>query len=622
MKPIAIIASGVVSPLGEGVAAFSVGEAGSRPATRVVRDAVLEAAGLRRPNAARAPLKSPPNQDRAQALLARALELLSTALNQRLPSWQGLRVGVALGTSSGGLETLTDVLAARARRESIAPERARDASYFGPLRALECLPVEPARLTQVLSACASSTVALGIGCRWLAAGSCDLVIAGGYDALTLFAAAGFEALGATTASVPRPFRKGRDGLALGEGAALVALMRPDAGSALGYVLGFGLGCDAVHVTAPDRTGAGLARAMRAALADAAVEPSRIDLISAHATATPFNDNAEAHAIAAVIGPTAERVVVHPFKAVSGHTLGAAGALETLAALDAVGRGLLPGALGDGELDSEFSARLCTQNMPGNAAHILKLSTAFGGANAALVLAPHLPRQVNVDHARRRVRLRALGQAQIVPDLKLIARFATLPELELERLDAPSALTLSAIASVLATANLAPPSPSCGVVVGTSTATVEVDEAFAARLRQRGSRGAEPRRFPATSPNLAPGRAAIAFGLQGPSLSVGAGALAALEALLLGIELLEAGDAESLFVVAAEDVGPVVRQLWAAGGLTLPEPGAIAALLDTGEVGMPLETDALISQLSEAPSRIPELPPGWPLLKHALRSGRA
>ncbi|HTA91156.1 MAG TPA: hypothetical protein VK745_16330, partial [Polyangiaceae bacterium] len=62
--------------------------------------------------------------------------------------------------------------------------------------------------------------------------------------------------------------------------------------------------------------------------------------------------------------------------------------------------------------------------------------------------------------------------------------------------------------------------------------------------------------------------------------------------------------------------------WAAGGLTLPEPGAIAALLDTGEVGMPLETDALISQLSEAPSGIPELPPGWPLLKHALRSGRA
>jgi hypothetical protein len=104
--------------------------------------------------------------------------------------------------------------------------------------------------------------------------------------------------------------------------------------------------------------------------------------------------------------------------------------------------------------------------------------------------------------------------------------------------------------------------------------------------------------------------------------VGANSLAALEALLLAIELLGAGDAEALFVVATEDVGPVVRDLWAAAGLPIPEPGAIAALLDTGDAGMPLETDVLISQLQEERARGPELPPGWPLLKRALRSGRA
>jgi len=386
------------------------------------------------------------------------------------------------------------------------------------------------------------------------------------------------------------------------------------------VLGFGLGCDALHITAPDRSGAGLARAARAALADAELEPSRIDLISAHGTATPFNDNAEARAIASVIGRTAERVVVHPFKAVAGHTLGAAGTLETLAALDAASRGLLPGSPGDGELDSEFTARLCTQNMPGRAAHILKLSTAFGGANAALVLSPHAPRRPASGHAPRRVRLRALGEPQIAPDLELIARFATLPELERERLDTPSALTLSAIASVLAAAHLEA-RRGCGVIVGTMSATVEVNEAFAARLRERGPRGAEPRRFPATSPNLAPGRAAIAFGLQGPAFSVGSGELAGLEALLLGIELLEAGDAESLFIVATEDVGPVVRDLWTLAGLPVPEPGAIAALLDTGGLGMPLETGALSSQL-RGERGVPELPPGWPTLKRALCSGRA
>jgi 3-oxoacyl-[acyl-carrier-protein] synthase II len=621
VTPVAIVASGAVSPLGEGPQAYGVGEAGARPVTCVARDLALETAGLRRPNVARAALITPHKQDRAYALLSRALELLAADLDQRVPGWQSLRLGVALGTSSGGLGTLTDVLGARARREPVDAEQARAATYFGPLSALERWGFTPARLTQVLSACASSTVAVGIGCRWLAAGSCDLVLAGGYDALTLFAAAGFEALGATTAGVPRPFRKDRDGLALGEGAALVALMRSPRERALGHVLGFGLGCDAVHITAPDRTGAGLARAARAALADAELEPTRVDLISAHATATAFNDSAEAHAIAAVIGPTAERVVVHPFKAVVGHTLGAAGTLELLAALDAAGRGLLPGALGDSELDSEFTARLCTQNMPGNAAHVLKLSTAFGGANAALVASPNAPRYPASSHARRRVRLRALGEPQIAPDLALIARFATLPELELGRLDAPSALTLSAIASVLAGASLEA-RHRCGVLVGTMSATVEVDEAFAFRLRERGPRGAEPRRFPPTSPNLAPGRAAIAFGLQGPSLSVGAGPLAALEALLLGIELLEAGDAESLFVVALEDVGHAVREIWSLAGLPQPEPGAIAALLDTGELGMPLEPDTLAAQLREEWGRAPALAPGWPMLKRALRSGRA
>jgi 3-oxoacyl-[acyl-carrier-protein] synthase II len=621
LKPIAILAAGVVSPLGEGAAAFSVGELGARAETRVAHDPALAAAGLRRPNVARVSLQT--SGDRARALLERALTLLIADLERARPGFRELRVGIALGTSSGGLGTLTELLADRAVGRALDETRALASSYFGPLSALECLKLEPVRVTQVLAACASSTVAMGIACRWLEADRCDLVIAGGYDALTLFAAAGFEALGATTASAPQPFRKGRDGLALGEGAAVVALARSHQGPVLGHVLGFGVGCDAIHVTAPDRTGAGLARAARAALADAQVEPAQIDLISAHATATPFNDSAEAHAIASVIGATAERVAVHPFKAVAGHTLGAAGTLETLAALSAASRGLLPGAFGEGEIESEFSAHLCTQNMPGNAAQILKLSTAFGGVNAALVVAPQLPRRPAAARQRHRARLRALGDPQLVADLALIARHTTLGELDLERFDRPSLLALSAAANLLEAQPLAAEARhSCGVIVGTMSASLEVNELFAARLRERGPRGAEPRRFPATSPNLPAGRTAIAFGLQGPAFSVGAGSLAALEALLLAIELLEAGDAESLLVVALEDVGPVVRDVFAAAGLPQPEPGAIAALLDTGDAGMPLEPDGLVCRLREGWAQAPEVAPGWPLLKQALRSGRA
>jgi len=164
--------------------------------------------------------------------------------------------------------------------------------------------------------------------------------------------------------------------------------------------------------------------------------------------------------------------------------------------------------------------------------------------------------------------------------------------------------------------------SCGVIVGTMSASLEVNEAFAARLRERGARGAEPRRFPATSPNLAPARAAIAFGLQGPNFSVGAGPTAALEALLLGIELLAAGDAQSLLVLAVEDVGPVAREVFGAAGLPQPEPGAIAALLDVGGSGLPLEPEGLAVQLRDAHARASKTAPGWPLLKRALSSARA
>jgi len=623
VKPIAIIAAGVISPLGENEAGYAVGELGTRPETRVGVDSGLVAAGLRRPNAARALLEPASANDRAHALLERALSQLLANLERVLPGFRELRLGLALGTSSGGLSSLTELLAARAGNRDISQEQALSASYFGPLRALERFELKPVRNTQVLAACASSTVAMGIGCRWLEAGACDLVIAGGYDALTTFAAAGFEALGATTASVPRPFRRDRDGLALGEGAALVALSRTPNRTPLGHVLGFGIGCDAFHVTAPDRTGAGLARAARAALEDAEVAPSRIDLVSAHATATPFNDSAESHAMAAVLGPTVERVVVHPFKAIVGHTLGAAGTLETLAALSAARRGILPAAYGEGELESEFPARLCGQNQSGNAAYLLKLSTAFGGANAALVLSPQAPHRPPAARPQRRVRLRGLGEPALVPDVARIARATAIAEQDLERYDRPSLLCLAAISNLLeAKALSAEARKSCGVIVGTMSATLEVNELFAARVRERGARGAEPRRFPATSPNLAPGRAAIAFGLQGPNLSVGAGPAAALEALLLGIDLLAAGDAQSLLVLAVEDVGPVVREVFGLAGLPQPEPGAIAAWLDTGDSGLPLDAEALAARLREASARPSKTAPGWPSLKRALSSAQA
>jgi len=287
-------------------------------------------------------------------------------------------------------------------------ETVRDATYFAPFvrcrKRLEARGFAVARSTQLVTACAASTWALGVALRWLESDAADIVLAGGYDALCTFVASGFESLRATTASMPAPFRVGRDGMALGEGAGLVALVREgdERGAAVRfYVSGFGASTDAVHITAPDRTGDGIARAARAALADAGIDAGACGLVSAHCTSTPYNDAMEARAIQAVFGGPNEPIV-HPFKAQIGHTLGAAGVLETLALASAVRAQVAPAAAGAGDIDPDARVRMVTVAEPTICDAGVKLSAAFGartqrsssserrspGARRAVIVAMH------------------------------------------------------------------------------------------------------------------------------------------------------------------------------------------------------------------------------------------
>jgi 3-oxoacyl-[acyl-carrier-protein] synthase II len=606
LKSVAIVAAAAESALGSDGDAYGVGAIGDRARSAIALDASLRDAGFAKPWIGRAASLAghDSEEDPARSLLERTARSLAGQLDAWQPDWRHRRIGIVVGTSSGGMISLTRALRLRAQGSPIPASLAASAPYFGPLEGLCCLGVTPLASAQVLVACASSGVAIGLGCRWLALGRVDLVIAGGYDAVGQLVASGFESLGATTAGVPCPFRKHRNGMALGEAATLLALSPGEGDNSrhLGYVRGFGVTSDAVHVTAPDQEGAGLVRAARAALDDAGIEPSSIDLVSAHATATPLNDAAEAKALAAILGERAGQVVVHPMKAVVGHTLGASSALEALAALDAMNRGVLPAAAGEGEMDDVFTGKLLEQNTGGVAEICLKLSAAFGGANAALVLStePGAGRSIH----RRHVTLAASGEPRTAADLAVIAAETRLPRAAVSRLDPLSSSVVAAADSVL---RRAPPlsRERMGVVVGTAAATIEIDGAFDARLRERGPRGVDPRRFPATSPNLAAGNCTIAFGLLGPSLAVGAGPDADIEALMVAFDLIAAGDADSMIVVAAEQVGDAVDAIWAAMGQLAPADGAAAVILSRSELDDEGRVLATLLGAREARSR-----PGW------------
>lgn len=583
MRPIAIVAAGAVSPLGRGARATEVGPPGARPRSLVADDPELARAGLKKPRTVRVPAALvPPGSARARSLLALAVKELVAELDTELPGWRARRLGVLIGTSAGGMASLERALAVHAAGDTVDAQLARASFYDGPLSALSEAFGHAARTVSVLGACAASTLAIGLGARMLEAGDVELVVAGGYDALCAFLAVGFEALGATTAREPLPFQSARDGMALGEGAALVALLRASElaprRARHGYVLGFGATSDATHVTAPDPTGQGLAAAAVAALSDAAVPASAIEVVSAHATATPHNDSAEARALASIFGPRLASVTVHPFKAVVGHALGAAGALEALATLGALVHGVLPGAPPHGALDAGFQGRLLDENESGTAERCLKLSAAFGGTNAALVLGTR-PEGAAVVRPRRPVARLVEGPRVTAPDLDLLARRTRLDEVRRTRLDRASALAVTAAASVLEL--LGPLAPATtGVIVGTVAASLEANEVFDARRRTPGA-SVEPRRFPPTSPNLPAGVCSIAFDFRGPSLAVGGGFSPMEEAFALATELVAAGDAEHILVVTCDDVGPITRMLAKAAGLELPADGAQAVVLGPG-----------------------------------------
>lgn len=249
--------------------------------------------------------------------------------------------------------------------------------------------------TSITTACATGTNAIGEAFRQIQAGRAQVMIAGGAEAsVNEIGIAGFAALNALSTSTDPtkaslPFDQNRHGFVLGEGAGTFVLeslshARQRGAKILGEIVGYGATCDAYHITAPDPSGTGAARAMQAAIDEAGIAPTEVDYINAHGTATKANDSGEAKAIQRVFGQDS-RVRVSSTKGMTGHLLGAAGAIEAVITMAALDRGKLPQNIGCFNQDPECPINLVrsTNQAAPDVRYAISNSFGFGGHNAVL-----------------------------------------------------------------------------------------------------------------------------------------------------------------------------------------------------------------------------------------------
>lgn len=308
------------------------------------------------------------------------------------------RFGVLVGSGIGGIETLLDNYETLRTK---GPDRV--SPFFIPMIIVNMASgVISMRFgakgpnSSVVTACASGNHAIGDAMRIIERGDADVMIAGGSEAIIIpLTIAGFCQMKAMSTRnddptrASRPFDAGRDGFVCGEGGGLVVLesldhARKRDARIYGEVVGYGMTGDAYHMTAPDPEGAGAARAMAAALRDAAIEPSAVGYINAHGTSTPYNDKFETIAIKRVFGDHAKKLAVSSTKSMTGHLLGAAGGIEAIATAFALHHGVLPPTINyekpDPDCDLDY---VPNQARKQDVEVALSNAFGFGGTNATL-----------------------------------------------------------------------------------------------------------------------------------------------------------------------------------------------------------------------------------------------
>ena len=231
----------------------------------------------------------------------------------------------------------------------------------------------------ISTACSSSAKVFASAWRYLEAGVADAAVVGGVDSLCLTTLHGFAALELVSDEPCRPFDAARKGMSIGEAAGFALLEKQGPITLAGY----GESSDAHHMSTPHPEGEGALAAMRQALARAGLEPPAIDYVNAHGTATPANDRAEDRALARLFG---NRVAVSSTKGWTGHTLGAAGIVESIVCFLALEHGFIPATLNTGTVETGLQSAVVLENRSARVRRALTNSFGFGGSNCSLVFA--------------------------------------------------------------------------------------------------------------------------------------------------------------------------------------------------------------------------------------------
>ena len=406
-RRVVVTGFGLVSPLGNDVPSFwanvKANKSGVGPITLIdASDLAVKIAGEVKSfdPALRIDAKESKKMDRfAQFAVYAALEALESAKLQK-DALDPIRTGVCLGTGQGGSNTIEEAVSRLIER---GPNRvppmtvAKGLANFGAAQIALSLGVHGPNMT-VVTACAAATDAIGQAMHLIRDGHADIMFSGGSEAsivrMCMSSFINIQALSSRNdepEKASRPFDRDRDGFIMSEGAGILVLEEYDHAKSRGATIyaeiaGFGTTCDAHHLTAPDPEGLWVSKAIELALSDASMRPEDIDYVSAHGTATPLNDPIETRAIKHAFGQHAYTLKISSLKSMIGHCIGAAGAIETIAAILGMNEGYIHPTINldnpDPECDLDY--------VPNKGIHMpirafVKESMGFGGQNAVLVI---------------------------------------------------------------------------------------------------------------------------------------------------------------------------------------------------------------------------------------------